>query len=255
MKKLGLLIFSLALAPAFPAMATDIMIPATMQRCAADADCTMVSNSCEDSCADLPVNKANVSSIDSLRTQRCGAAKPAEGVACNTNPPLESSCINNRCTIGYAYKNHGDAQDYQSGAYPVPEKAVPAPQGTADYSGVDDRDGSFSAYDLPNDIVRQNALGQYNFPAATAPTPSAAPAPTNAPAPAAPAQQQPVPGPQSSVGHPQSLTQSDAAAPAGIEPAAGRPASAEDLPPIPYDPDVYVAPRGPEAGPAIEEGY
>lgn len=190
MKKLGLLIFSLAAFPAVPALSADIMVPAAMQRCTSDADCTMVSNSCANSCADLPVNKANLSAIDALRSQRCGAAAPANE-ECTTHPPLESSCINNRCTIGYAYKANGDAQDYQSGAYPVPES--PIPQTTDDYNTVNDRDGGFSAYDMPSDVVRQNALGQYNFPAQTTQAPAApapaAPAATQAPA----APEQPAP--------------------------------------------------------------
>jgi hypothetical protein len=180
MKKFGLLIFTLAALPAFPAMSADLMVPAAMQRCTADTDCTMISNSCDNSCADMPVNKANLPAIDNLRTQRCGAPTEKANEACTTNPPLESSCINNRCTIGYAYKANGDAKDYQSGAYPVPETAVPS-QATGDYNSVNDKDGSFSAYDLPTDVVRQNALGQYNFPAPTAPAP-AAPAPAPAPA-------------------------------------------------------------------------
>lgn len=162
MKASGLLLTSLAIIAACPAFAADLMVPAAMQRCTSDAECTMVSNSCNNVCADLPVNSANLSTIETLRAQRCTNPATEATQECTTHPPLEAACINNRCTISYAYQTHGDAQDYKPGAYPVPESPVPS-QTTQDYSGVNDRDGNFNAYDLPEDVVRQNALGQYKM--------------------------------------------------------------------------------------------
>lgn len=183
MKLLAFTILALTALPVSAAIAaTDITVPAAMQVCTSNADCTMVSNTCGDNCADLPVNKNSLSAIDTLKAQRCGAAASGpDNQVCRTNPPMESTCINNRCTVGYAFQNHADPQDYKPGAYPVPERpAQPAPQ-TQSYNGVNDKDGAFSAYNLPQDQVRQNTLGQYNFkqtPSATQDTATSEPADT-----------------------------------------------------------------------------
>lgn len=164
MKRIGLLIITLSALPAVPAVAsTDIMVPAAMQRCMSNEECTMVSNACASTCATLPVNKGNIAAIDALKSQRCGSVTPPENQVCNTNPPMESTCINNRCTVGYAFKHHADPQDYKPGAYPVPEKAAsPAPESQS-YNSVNDRDGNFSAYNMPQETVRQNIMGQYKL--------------------------------------------------------------------------------------------
>lgn len=183
MKKFGLMMIAMTALPAAALASTDISVPASMQICQSNADCTMVSNTCGDNCADLPVNKGSLAAIDTLKSQRCGgSASGPENQVCHTNPPMSSTCINNRCTVGYAFQHHADPQDYKSGAYPVPERATqPAPQ-TQSYNGVNDTDGTFSAYDMPSDQVRQNALGQYNFkqtPSATEDTATAETPATN----------------------------------------------------------------------------
>ena len=172
MKKLGIMIIALTALPLAPAMAAgEVTVPATMQACSSNADCTMVSNTCGTNCASLPVNKSSIASFDTLKAQRCGAqANGPENQVCHTNPPMGASCVNNRCTVDYAFKYHSDPQDYKPGAYPVPEKAA-SPQPTAqNYNGVNDTDGNFSAYNMPADQVRQNVLGQYNFKQAPAAT-------------------------------------------------------------------------------------
>lgn len=163
MKKLGLLIIALSILPAGTALAsTDILVPATLQSCTSNEQCTMVSNTCTSTCATLPVNKDNLAAVDTLKSQRCGSLTPPENQVCHTNPPMGASCINNRCTVDYAFKHHSDPQDYKPGAYPVPERpAAPAPQ-TQSFNSVNDTDGNFSAYNMPTETVRQNVLGQYN---------------------------------------------------------------------------------------------
>lgn len=184
MKTLAFTIFALTALPVAALASTDISVPAAMQACTSNADCTMASNTCGDNCADLPVNKNSLAAIDTLKTQRCGStgANGPDNQVCHTNPPMTSTCINNRCTVGYAFQHHADPQDYKPGAYPVPERATtPAPQ-TQSYNSVNDTDGNFSAYNMPQDKVRQNSLGQYNFKQAPAPTEDTATAETPEPA-------------------------------------------------------------------------
>lgn len=136
--------------------ASDMMVAATMQRCATNEDCQLVTNSCNDNCGFVPINKANLGALQQLYQTRCG--KPMEAnPSCNMNPPINAACINARCTIDYAYANNAGAKDYQSGAYGVPEAPVPN-KVPGDYSNVDDRHG-FSAYDLPGTDVKQNTVG------------------------------------------------------------------------------------------------
>ena len=160
MKYALLAVAALSVLSALPARADDVRVPAAMQRCMATEDCTMVSSSCTSSCATLPVNKAQVAAIQAIYAKQCGKAADANG-ACASDQALTPACINNRCTIGYLPYSAGD---YKPGAFPVPESPVPM-QGGDDYNSVNDRDGNFSAYSLPSEIVKQNMIGQYNFPA------------------------------------------------------------------------------------------
>jgi len=213
MKKITLSLLSLIsfgiIAPAF---ASDLMVAATMQRCTTDQECVLVTNSCNDNCGYVPVNRENMPALEGLYQTRCGKAMSANP-ACTMNPPLAAACINSRCTIDYAYKNNADARDYKPGAYPVPEAPVPSKVPAADYKGVDDTKGGFTAYNLPNTEVKQNTVGTLTtkvyvppsapvsggnyVPVGAAPAPVAAPAPAPAPmtAPAVPAASAPVAAP------------------------------------------------------------
>lgn len=160
MKKISLSVLSLlCVGFALPAFAaSDLMVAATMQRCTANAECVLVTNSCNDNCGFVPVNKENMTALEGLYQSRCGKSMSANPT-CNMNPPLAAACINSRCTIDYAYAHNADARDYKSGAYPVPEAAVPSKVPAAEYKGVDDTKGGFSAYNLPNTEVKQNTVG------------------------------------------------------------------------------------------------
>lgn len=199
-----------------PAHAADIMVASTMQRCTTNEECALVTNSCQDNCAYVPINRANLPALEALYQSRCNKAMSANP-ACNMNPPISAACINARCTIDYAYANNAGAKDYQSGAYPVPAAPVPSKVPAGAYANVNDRDGHFTAYNLPQNEVRQDTVGQIvdkvyvppsapvsggNYvPVTAGATPSAAApatqpaAPVTAPAPAAnaapPAAQQP----------------------------------------------------------------
>ncbi|HEU4838728.1 MAG TPA: hypothetical protein VFS88_04870 [Micavibrio sp.] len=142
-----------------PAYAADIMVASTMQRCTTNEECALVTNSCQDNCGYVPVNRANLPALETLYQSRCNKAMSANPT-CNMNPPISAACINARCTIDYAYANNAGAKDYQSGAYPVPEAPVPSKVPAGAYSNVNDRDGHFTAYDLPQNKVRQDTVGQ-----------------------------------------------------------------------------------------------
>ncbi len=155
MKKITLSL--LALIAAMPAIANaatnDMMVAATMQRCTTNEECALVSNSCQDNCGFVPVNKLNLPTLDSLYQSRCG--KPmAANPTCNVNPPMNAACVNSRCTIDTAYKQVASAGDYKSGAYPVPEAAVPSKV----QANVQDSK-ALTAYQLPQGDVKQNTVG------------------------------------------------------------------------------------------------
>ncbi|MBN8521166.1 MAG: hypothetical protein J0L77_04615 [Alphaproteobacteria bacterium] len=150
-----------AMMPLVPALADDVRVPAAMQRCAATEDCVMVPHTCASSCGTLPVNKAQLPAIENIYLKQCGKTAESNGT-CVASQSFSPACINGRCTIGYLPT--ATAEDYKPGAFPVPEAPVPF-QGDNDYSSVNDTDGNFSAYDITGATVRQNMLGQYNFPA------------------------------------------------------------------------------------------
>ncbi len=198
MKKLMFMAFTLGVsATALSAQAADLMVAAAMQRCTTNEECQLVTNSCADSCAFVPVNKTSLELLAQQYAQRCGKAMDSNP-PCNMTPPIAAACINQRCTIDYAFANNSSAKDYQAGAYPTAEKATPD-QVKGDYSKVDDKKGGFSAYNLPQNEIKEKTLGnittkvyvppsapvsgdQY-VPVNGAPQPQPAPAP----APAAPA--------------------------------------------------------------------
>lgn len=189
---------------AIPAIAADLMVPAAMQRCAANEDCAMISNTCSDSCGSAPVNKASLPALEQQYQARCGKALNAQP-KCTMNPPLNSACINSRCTVDYAFANHAGPADYKSGAYPVPEAPVPSKVDPSK-APANDRAG-FTAYDMQGQAVKENTLGEIKstvyVPAQSpvsggnyVPLGTAAPAPqATAPAPQAPVPAAP-PAPQ-----------------------------------------------------------
>ncbi len=158
------------------AQAADLFVNTT-QPCSSTQECTLISNSCADNCAFVPVNAGNLPALSSQYQARCGKAMN-EGAQCQMNPPVKAACINSRCTIDYSTLGNADAKDYKAGAYPDAENAVPD-KVTGDYSKVNDRDGKFTAYDLPADLVRQNSVGQLVTTVAPA-SGTAAPVPTAA---------------------------------------------------------------------------
>ncbi len=195
MKKLFLGFTGFAVIGLAPAAvhASDLMVAAAMQRCTTNEECTLITNSCADNCGFVPVNKMNLQSLQATYQQRCGKSMEANP-QCNMNPPISATCINSRCTIDYAYANNADQKDYQSGAYPVPEQPVPS-QAPASAAPADDRHG-FTAYEMPQDNIRQKSLGTIYVPPSApvsggnyvpvAPTtPQTAPQAAPAPAPAA----------------------------------------------------------------------
>lgn len=159
MKKFTFTVLALISAAfAAPALASDVMVASTMQRCTTNEECALVTNSCKDNCGFVPVNRANLTAIETLYQTRCGKAMSANPT-CNMNPPISAACINARCTIDYAYANNAGAKDYQAGAYPVPEAPVPSKVPAGEYAGVNDRNGKFTAYDLPQNEVKQDSVG------------------------------------------------------------------------------------------------
>lgn len=247
MKKTTLSLMTLLVAGfAFPAAASELMVAASMQRCTTNEDCMLVTNSCKDNCGFVPVNKSNMQVLQNQYQARCG--KPMEAnPTCTMNPPISAACVNARCTIGYAYQNNASAGDYQSGAYAVPE-APETNKVKGDYSKVDDRHG-FTAYDLPQNEVRENTVGTIN---STVYVPPSAPVsggnyvPVNgmAPAPSAAAPATP----------PAAMpTDNSYATPTDVVPAAPVPTP----PPAPVypAPEPVAAPAAPELVPPVAPTY
>lgn len=159
MKKFTFSVLALiAAAFAAPALASDVMVASTMQRCTTNEECALVTNSCKDNCGFVPVNRASLTAIETLYQTRCNKPMSANPT-CNMNPPISAACINARCTIDYAYANNAGAKDYQAGAYPVPEAPVESKVPAGSYANVNDRDGHFTAYDLPQGEVKQDSVG------------------------------------------------------------------------------------------------
>lgn len=157
---LSLSVFTASLVTTTAAYAEDVRVAAAMQRCTTNEECTLVTNSCQDNCGFVPIHKENLGALQSQYQARCG--KPMEAnPTCNLNPPIAAACVNARCTIDYAYANNSSPADYQSGAYAVPEAPVPSQIPAEPYKNLDDRHG-FTAYDLPQDKVREGTVGTLN---------------------------------------------------------------------------------------------
>lgn len=106
-----LTIAALSLIALQPAQASIFQITPDLQACTADAECTAVSDSCTKACATVPVNTGSVEKLEGLRLQTCGDAVKTLPT-CATYPPLEPRCVNNRCTVGFAFDNNADDHDY-----------------------------------------------------------------------------------------------------------------------------------------------
>lgn len=91
--------------------ATIFEISPDMQACSGNEDCVAVSDSCTKSCETTPVNTASVEKLSTLRDQSCGE-QVKDLPKCKMYPPLEPRCVNNRCTVGYAFDHASDSKDY-----------------------------------------------------------------------------------------------------------------------------------------------
>ncbi len=251
----------LALMAAMPAVAqaatNDMMVAATMQRCTTNEECALVSNSCQDNCGFVPVNKSNLPTLDTLYQSRCG--KPmAANPTCNVNPPMNAACVNSRCTIDTAYKQVASAGDYKSGAYPVPEAPVPS---KVQANVADSK--SLTAYQLPQTDVKQNTVGTITtkvyvpqsapvsggnyVPVGQAPVAAATPVPATAPA----VPPQAIPTQASHATPPELVPPVAPRAPAQLPPVAAIPAPA--VPATPGQlPPVAATPTVPPMTPSIE---
>ncbi|HRQ60817.1 MAG TPA: hypothetical protein PLO23_04805, partial [Alphaproteobacteria bacterium] len=118
-------------------------ITADMQACTTTADCTVVPDSCTKACATVPVNTASADELAARRLQSCG-----ESVnnlpTCATYPPMESRCVNNRCTVAFAFDHTSDDNDYgrkagsgKSAKKSSKKSAAAAPKANGEY-----KDGS-----------------------------------------------------------------------------------------------------------------
>lgn len=117
MKRIVVLLSFAVMAAAAPAMAG---MNASQQTCTSNAECTLVSTTCGNACASVPINQTAKKALEPTLRQQCGGTLPEEtDVVCHMNPPLQPACINNRCTIGYAFENNGGPGDYQTSQAPA----------------------------------------------------------------------------------------------------------------------------------------
>lgn len=101
------------------------VMSATQQQCSTNADCTLVSLTCGNGCASVPINTASKAALEPDLRQQCGGQLPEESdVICHMNPPLQPACMNNRCTIGYAFENNASSGDYQTSHAPIKATAT-----------------------------------------------------------------------------------------------------------------------------------
>jgi hypothetical protein len=112
-----------ASAPALEAWQTageySTVAPPSSQICSSDAQCILVSTSCDKSCGSVPMNKAFEDTYMQGLIKRCGADVRSLP-KCNMNPPLEAKCINQRCTLSYPHLNTSDDGDYRNGGVQKP---------------------------------------------------------------------------------------------------------------------------------------
>lgn len=116
-------LLALAALYAVPAMADPVM-SAQQQQCSSNTDCTFVSLTCGNGCASVPINTAGKTALEPSLRQQCGGALPEESeTVCHMNPPLQPVCMNNRCTVGYAFDNNASSGDYQTSPAPIKASA------------------------------------------------------------------------------------------------------------------------------------
>ncbi len=176
----------------------EISVTGGMQSCMKHADCGLVATSCLQACSHTPVNKAAMSNLNARYRDYCGF-EASSRPACNITPPLQATCVKNRCTLVQATSmGGGQSVPQHKRAATAPMKAAPtkmAPTVTsvssvppesyaamrkaaAEAYGISttarttaprrrvsssDKSGYFTAYDLPQNLVRQNIMGQYQF--------------------------------------------------------------------------------------------
>lgn len=123
-----LLIISLLFAA--PVLAQPV-VTADHQQCTSNADCTLISLTCGEACASVPVSLRGKAALEPTIRNQCGGTLPEESdTICHMNPPMGAACINSRCTIDYAFENYGEPADYQNGAnnpQSGPQDTQPAP--------------------------------------------------------------------------------------------------------------------------------
>lgn len=99
---------------------------AERQSCQSDADCTFVSLTCGNPCASVPISMAGKEALEPRIRQECGGTLPEESnITCTMHPPLQAACVNQRCTVGYAFEKHGGLNDYQTSQAPQSAAANP----------------------------------------------------------------------------------------------------------------------------------
>lgn len=128
--------------------------PHGSQECTSNEQCVLVSTSCQKSCSTLPVNEQFEEILLQERAQRCGP-EVMNTPKCTMHPPLAAMCINNRCTLSYPHNNNSHDGDYRNGGY---QGDKPYRTGDATHTTRNDKDGNFTAYDLPPQTVKQGVL-------------------------------------------------------------------------------------------------
>ncbi|MEM6780302.1 MAG: hypothetical protein AAF569_00405 [Pseudomonadota bacterium] len=137
----------------------EISVTAGMQSCSKHADCGLVATSCLQACSFTPINKLAMSNINARYRDYCGF-EAGERPACNITPPLEATCVNNLCTLAQARTYGGFGNAYNDIAPATGQPTQPVPRS---YRTRGEKSGNFTAYDLPQDIVKQNIMGQYRI--------------------------------------------------------------------------------------------
>ncbi len=170
--------FAFALLLSMPALAQDFSVTPDMQRCTTQADCALISNDCAKPCGFVSVNKGAIPALQKAFSLTCD--KPLDQVLPCAPSTLE--CVQGLCVVAAMQTTApvapttapapvatpvaptapsapaAPAADYKAGAYNVSEPATES-KVKGDYSHVDDRNGKFSAYNLPQGEVKQKEVG------------------------------------------------------------------------------------------------
>lgn len=185
------LAFSLLLSA--PAMAQDFSVTSDMQRCTTQADCALISNDCAKPCGFVSVNKGAIPALQKAFSLTCDK-RLDQVLPC---APSTLECVQGLCVVAAIQTTAPvapapapapasasaapapttapapvaapvaptaptaptvPAADYKAGAYNVSEPATES-KVKGDYSRVNDRDGKFSAYNLPQGEVKQKEVG------------------------------------------------------------------------------------------------